>query len=156
MAFLGFIGRFFRKLFGKEGWLKRKVIPFVIEVVNNVKDWDSQNPQFADLLTALIPGTWDDKLKEKMRAALKIALEQAAIFTTCLDMEDEDAKIACIITQLQSITNADTRALKWAEIAAYATKYIADDEKLDINEIAALVKMVYENTHIEDDEPDEE
>lgn len=156
MAFLGFIGRFFKKLFGKEGWLKRKVIPFVIEVVNNVKEWDDTNPQFADLLTALIPGTWDDDLKNRMRAALKVALEQAAIFTQCLEIEDEDARIACIISHLQSITNADVKALKWAEIAAYATKYLADDEKLDINEIAALVKMVYENTAKEDDEPDAE
>lgn len=150
MALFGFLGRFFRKLFGKEGWLRKKIIPSVIEVVNNVKEWDSANPEFADLLTTLIPGTWDDKLKDKMRAALRIALEQAAVFNACLDLEDEDAKIACIIKQFQSITNADTKALKWAEVAAYLTKYIADDDKLDINEIAALVKIVYED--IKDDD----
>lgn len=151
MAFLGFIGRFFRKLFGKEGWLKKDVIPFVIEVVNNIKEFDDTNPYFADLLTAIIPGTWDDALKDKMRAALKIALEQSAILTECLEIEDENERIGCIINQLQSITNADVKAMKWAEIAAYATKAIANDDKLDINEIAALVKMVYENTHKEDD-----
>lgn len=155
MAFLGFIGRFFRKLFGKGGIIRTKIIPAVIEVVNNVKEWDQKNPQFADLLTALIPGTWDDDLKVRMRAALKIALERAALFTACLDIEDEDAKIACIIKQLQAITNADTKALKWAEIAAYATKYLTDDEKLDINEIAALVKIVYENIEENNDDTDD-
>ena len=154
MPFLGFIGRFFRKLFGKDGWLKKTIIPKVIEVINNVKEWDNEHPEFADLLTALIPGTWDDELKLKMRAALKYALEQSTLLNSCLALEDEDARIACIIKQLQAITNADTKALMWGNIAAQATKFLANDEKLDINEIAALVKMVYEGTHKEDGEED--
>ncbi len=156
MPFLGFIGRFLKKLFGKDGWLKRKVIPFVIEAVNNVKEWDSEHPYFADLLTTIIPGTWDDELKLKMRAALKYALEQSAMLNSCLAIEDEDERIACIIKQLQSITNADTKALMWGNIAAQATKFLANDERLDINEISALVKMVYEGTHKEDDDDNEE
>ena len=152
MPFLGFIGRFFRKLFGKDGWLKKVIIPKVIEVVNNVKEWDNTHPEFADLLTMLIPGTWDDSLKLKMREALKFALEQSAQLNSCLAIENEDERIACIIKQIQSITHADTKALVWGNIAAQITKYLANDEKLDINEIAALVKMVYEGTHNEEED----
>lgn len=150
MAFLGFIGRFFKKLFGKEGWLKKNAIPFAIDIVNNVKEWDSTHPEFADLLTALIPGTWDDELKLKARAALKVALEKMAVFNSCLTIENEDEKIACIITQIQSIVDLDVKALRWAELAAHITKALADDGKLDINEISALVKIVYEKTDDED------
>ena len=138
-----FLFRWIHNLFGKEGYLKRKVIPVVIEAVNNVKNFDSEHPEIADLITKLIPGQIDDEIKAKLRQAMIIALEKAGALTECLKIEDTDARIACIIAQLQSIADPDTKALKWAEIAAYATKYIAEDERLDINEIAALVKMVY-------------
>ena len=151
MPFLGFIGKFFKKLFGKEGWLKKNAIPFAIDIVNKVKEWDSTHPEFADLLTILIPGTWDDALKLKARAALKLALDKMAVFNDCLQLENEDEKIACIITQIQSIVDLDVKALRWAELAAHITKALADDERLDINEISALIKIAYEKAD-EDDE----
>ena len=153
MAFLGFIGRLFKKLFGKEGWLKKNAIPFAIDIVNNVKEWDSTHPEFADLLTSFIPGTWDDNLKIKARAALKVALDKMAMFNACLTIENEDEKIACIITQLQTIVDLDVKALRWAELAAHITKSLANDERLDINEVSAAVKIMYEKTD-EDEEED--
>lgn len=147
-----FLFRWIKNLFGKEGVLKRKVIPEVIKVVNSVKEFDTLNPEFADLLTSLIPGTADDELKEKIRAGLKLGLEKLGEFNTCLTIENEDERYKCIITQLQAIADKDVKIMKWTELAAYITKSVADDERLDIAEIAVLVKMVYNK----DGEPDED
>jgi hypothetical protein len=151
-----FLFRWIQGLFGKEGFLKRKVIPGVIDAVNKVKEADTKYYELVDMLTAIIPGSKDDEAVAKAREALKFALLKVGSYNTCEGIADENEKLKCIVKWLQSITDMDVAAMKWTEIAAHATKYIANDGRLDIAEVAILVKMVYNKNNEPDDDDDNE
>ncbi len=152
MPFFAFIGRFLRwftKLLKKGEDIAKDLMPKVIELVNNIKEFDTTNPQVGDFITSIIPGTWDDDLKEKARLLLPDLLKELATFDECLDKPTEDEILICVTTQLQAVTNSNIAALNWGDLTALITHALSDG-KLSIEEIRSLVKYVYDHMHIDE------
>ena len=148
MPFLAFLGRWWRwlkNIISKGGDLAKDLLPKVIELVNNIKEFDVNNPDIADFLTKIIPGDWDDKLKEQARLLLPDLLKEFAAFDACL-AQTGDEQLICITTQLQSVTNINIYSLNWGDLTALITHALSD-KKLSVEEIRSLVKYVYDHMH---------
>lgn len=153
MAFLGFLGRWWawlKNVISKGKTIVKDLMPKVIELVNNIKEFDTSNPDVADFITKIIPGTWDDALKEKARELVPILLIQFKATQACLDKPTDDETLACVVSQLQSVVNPDIKALNWGSLTALITHALSDG-KLSIEEIRSMVKYVYDNMDEDED-----
>ena len=73
MKFLKFIANFIVSLFKKVDESLKTILPMGIEFVNNLKIW-IYDPK-VDLITQIIPGTWDDSAVALVRGLIPITLE---------------------------------------------------------------------------------
>ncbi|HMI03745.1 MAG TPA: hypothetical protein VK541_14775 [Pedobacter sp.] len=113
---------FVKRLFNKIPDELRNQLQVIIQVVENIKQFvDSPG---ADILTSLIPGTADDKLKEWLRKVLPEILDHLGMITDAgLKLsEDPDTKAA----QLHSVATILNRKLTGASFgqAAITTEVV--------------------------------
>ncbi len=142
--------KWFGRIFKKGADTVNDLLPKVIDLVNNIKEFDTANPDVADFFTKIIPGDWDDNLKDKARDILPEVLTQFQGAQACMQLPTQEEQLTCIIKQLQSITNNNVQALFWGDLAALITHALADG-KLSIEEIRSVVKFIYDKNH-EDEE----
>lgn len=152
LAFLGRWWRWLKNIISEGGDIAKDLMPKVIELVNNIKEFDGAIPELGDFLTKIIPGDWDDKLKDEARKLLPELLAQFAAFDACL-AKTGDEQLVCITTQLQSVTNIQIYSLNWGDLTALITHALSD-KKLSVEEIRSLVKYVYDHMHKDEDEDD--
>jgi len=147
MPFLAFLGRwwsYLKQLISKGKVIVKDLMPKVIELVNNIKEFDTTNPDVADFITKVIPGTWDDGLKDKAREIVPLLLVQFKASQLCLEKTNDDEMLVCVVNQLQSVLNPNIKALNWGSLTALITHALSDG-KLSIEEIRSMVKYVYDN-----------
>lgn len=132
------------KAFDKVKDWAEDVVPKVIEVVNNVKEYDDANGTIIDYFAKVIPGTWTEDLIAKFRASLIKNLPLVVDFTECLKTDTIEEATVCLTKKLQSIPNLNVRAQRIANLAALIAKDFEDDGKLDINELSIIIKEMYE------------
>ena len=58
------------------------------------------NSPVADVITALIPGTWDDALKEQARAALSVTVNALTTVETIISEPDLNTKVQLFMAEL--------------------------------------------------------
>jgi len=148
MPFLGFVGKFLKWIGGL--WKAARsatqdLLPSVIEIVNNIKNFDATNPAFADAITALIPGTLDDKAVALLRQELPNILKVFVEAQTVAGMTDNEL-ISYVAGKLQQETNGTKYAFNYTELAAMIVSAL-DDGKLTPLEWIPMVKFIYDNMH---------
>lgn len=118
-------------------------IPKAIEIVNNIKKFDDTHPEFADILTAIIPGTWDDALKEKARVVIPRILVQMQVISTDQSGESLDDFIKLTVEKILSL-DKQSRGYKWFELASRIAVDFANGELSDA-EVKSILQAIYEN-----------
>src|SRR6185312_6911483 len=74
---------FIKRLLAGLPAILKKAVGVGVTITNAIKNFDDKNPSVADILTAIIPGTLDDTIKDKLRAALpKIVVELRLVQAT--------------------------------------------------------------------------
>jgi hypothetical protein len=136
------IGHFFGNLFKKVQHVAEEVAPKAIELVNNIKGFDTANPLVGDLLTQLIPGTWDDNLKKKARLALPNILKDLGIANECAQISDINLFLKCVLDKINTLA-PEIRGLYWHNIAILITNALADGQAT-IPEITGIIEAVYQ------------
>lgn len=147
MPFFSFIGSFLKwvgGLFRKAKSAAKDLLPKVIELVNNIKDFDTTHPDIANLFTLLIPSEFDDIAKEKIRALLPQILSVFVKAEEIANMTDEEI-IIYVAGELQKVTDDTKFAFNYTELAAMIV-HALDDGKLTPLEWVPIVKYVYDNT----------
>lgn len=128
-----------KKLFsGAEKLIKKYITPSVTVVENFKIIIDSP---VTDILTAIIPGWFDDMLKDKLRKLLPIVLIDLGIAKNCANAGTPEAVMQCAATALQKLTN-DAKNLAYHNIAILLAKYLADG-KLSTRELIHLTEETY-------------
>lgn len=106
MSLKSFLNKLFQQIAKFFQGLKpelQKAIHYGVIVVDAIKTFDTKSPMVADILTAIIPGTWDDALKEKMREYLpKIAVELRLVDAT-LGLTDPQEIMASAVAFIQQL-----------------------------------------------------
>lgn len=135
-----FLFRWLDALFNK---VKKLAIKFVTPSVEIVEAIDrAVNSSVTPLITALIPGHWDDIIVAKVKTALPQVLKVLKISEECLKLEAADEIIACAIKNLKTY-DKDGRAANYHNIAALLSVYISD-HKITWREAVHLAEEIYQ------------
>jgi hypothetical protein len=142
MPLFKFIGHFFDNVFKKVKNVAEKEIVFAVKVADNIKEFDVKHPEAADILTAIIPGTVDDALKQKAREALPKILLELNIAKECVELQNTDLFVKCAIEKLSTF-EPKIKGLMLHNIAILLTDAFADG-KVTISEITGVIEAVYQ------------
>ncbi len=123
--------------------LRGLAIKFVtpsVEIVEGIKK--AVESPVTDLLTAVIPGTWDNFLVARARQTLPRVLQILRISDECLKLVAADEIIKCAIDKLK-LYDPDGQKASYHSIAAMLSMYLSD-HKLSWREALHLAEEVYQ------------
>lgn len=101
----------------------KKFLELASTIVNFIKTTDANNPELLDALVAIIPGTWDDYLLQKLRAHLPTIVTKMKLVTDEAD-KTPDAIFADAVKLIQSMEKeyaATTLGALWIHISNVLT-----------------------------------
>jgi hypothetical protein len=141
MTLLQKIGHFISNIFHKVHDIAEDILPKAIEVVNNFKTFDTNHPEVIDVLTAIIPGTWDDAIKAKLRSSLPQILAQMQIIKDDINLPLDEFVQACL-DKIKALDKTG-QGYKYFELAGRLALDLADG-KLTDEEIKSLLQAFYD------------
>ena len=144
--FLNKIGQFFSKLF--KGLLPelKKAIHAGVTITDAIKNYDDTHPGFVDLITKIIPGEWDDKVKDLVREKLPSVMIELKLVDATLGLTDPDEIVAAAIKTIKQLSG-DYRSAFLNSLSIIIAQ-VAADGKLDWNDAAYLLKWYYDHKDV--------
>lgn len=118
-----------------------------LEVTVNIRNF--LNSPVADIITAIIPGTWDDSLKVMAVKYLSEAIPYLTIVDECKDATDEESMIKCWVDKLAEYQPEVRDALLF-KLATLLTAKFDNNEALKQSFYALAVQAKYTHTKIEE------
>lgn len=120
----------------------KKAVDLAVKVVNEIKNFDAENPQAINFITALIPGDVDDKIVAAVRAKLPKIMISLKLVDETLKLSDTEIIIAGIkelqkLKGIQRNITLNSLAILIADVAA--------DGRITWDELSMLVKWYYDN-----------
>lgn len=142
-SFFHAIGEFISNIFKKAEPVAKKAVAFAVDLTNKVKDFDDKNPGTVDLLTQIIPGSADDKVKTAIREKLPQIMTELKLVDSTLNLTDPNEIVASAIATLKTLSG-DYKAAFLSSLANIVA-VVAADGKLDMNDAILLVKWYYDH-----------
>ena len=141
------IGLFFEKLF--KGLLPdlKKAVHIGVIVTNAIKDFDLKNAGTVDIITKLIPGEIDDKIKDKIREELPMIVTQLQLVDNTMMLTNKDEIVASAVKTLQQLSG-DYRS-SFLNSLSIIIAQVAADGKLDWNDAKYILAWYYDNQKID-------
>ena len=140
------IGSFFagiwgavKNLFHKMDDDTKKLLPVVIDVVNNAKNFNEGIG--GDILTHLIPGDVDDSVRAKLTDILPKLLKTLSASNECANAGDDNAILKCALTKI-SVSDKDARKVFYHGLAALLLEKLGDG-KFTWDDAVATVQWFY-------------
>lgn len=112
-----------------------------VTVVENIKK--VVDSPVADIITALIPGDVDDKIKDLLRAKLPIILTELKLADNCTGLTDSNEITLCAIKVLQSL-DGDVKSAFLHNLSILIAQ-VAADGKLSWNDGVYILEWYYHN-----------
>lgn len=120
----------------------KDAIAIGVKVVDNIKlIFDTPVP---DVITAIIPGNIDDKIKDAIRAALPTIVTELQLASKCIGLTEPGAIVACAIDTLKNI--APEFRKDFYDALAVQIGVVAADGKLTWDDLKTTVKWY--NDHV--------
>lgn len=138
--FIGKLWNGIKQLFSSVDKLLQQHISTAVITVENLKQL-ADSPSL-DVITAIIPGNVDDKIKEKLRDYLPVLLDQLRVYETCNKL-DPDQKLQCIVRQINLSTNNIKNHL-YHGLASLIIQTLSDG-KLSFGDCIVLSEYYYNN-----------
>ena len=138
--FIGKLWNGIKQLFSPVDKLLQQHISTAVITVENLKQL-ADSPSL-DVITAIIPGNVDDKIKEKLRDYLPVLLDQLRVYETCNKL-DPDQKLQCIVRQINLSTNNIKNHL-YHGLASLIIQTLSDG-KLSFSDCIVLSEYYYNN-----------
>ena len=124
----------------------KKAISIGVEVVEKMKQYVARPG--VDVLTAIIPGDLDDRIKERLREWLPRILAEMKLVERCMDETDPQKVVECGVLTLQQITGdwiSDSARKNFYDSLAVMVAQVASDGKLDWSDAKIILKWYYDN-----------
>lgn len=112
-----------------------------VTIVENIKNFVASDT--ADVITALIPGTLDDTIKEKLREALPKIVTEMRLAENCSSLTDPNEIVTCAITTLQQI-EGDFQSAFLHDLSVLIAQ-VAADHKLSWSDGVYVLQWYYEH-----------
>lgn len=130
---------FLKNLFRNLKALAEKFVKPSVIVVENLKK--AVESPLAPVITAIIPGTWDDKIVEKLKQHLPRILQILKISEECLKLTKAEDIILCAINKLKEYS-PEARSANYHSIAALLSVALSD-KKITWREAIHLSEEIY-------------
>lgn len=140
-SFIAGIWSAIKGLFHKLEEEEKRLLPIVITVVNNIKN--VVDSPIADVVTALIPGDVDDKIREKLQVFLPKILTELNMLNTCQQLEDHNEQLHCILQNLKLSSDA-AKDIYYHGLASLILTELSDG-KLTWSDCTAIAEYYYKN-----------
>lgn len=127
-------------------WLKpieKKAVSWAVEITNAVKEFDTEHPEAADIITKIIPGDIDDVIKERIRAALPDIMIKLRLIQATEGLTDPAEIVLAGAKVLQSFEGL-VRNTAYNDFVIFLTDAAADGQ-IDWKDLAYLPKWKYDN-----------
>lgn len=138
------IKNFFKKI-PKEAKNAIHIGVVVVDKIKSVVD----NPGI-DILTAIIPGELDDKVKDKLREVLPKILRSLRLADTCGELTDPAAIVTCAVNTLQQIGDDfidDAAKKRFYDSIAVLIATVVSDGKLTLSDASYIIKWYYDHVY---------
>ena len=130
-----------RSLFNSFPAELKSAVQIGITVTENIKHFiDSP---VADVLTAIIPGSIDNKIKDALRTGLPVILTNLRLANDCGDLHDPEEITHCAIKVLQGL-EGETQSAFLHNISVLVAK-VAADGKLSWSDGVCILEWYYQN-----------
>lgn len=136
---------FVSKLFGQLPPLLKKSVATGVKITDAIKNFDDKNPEAADILTAIIPGDLDDKIKGVLRAKLPQVVIELRLVDATLGLTDPNEIMKAAIKVLQQVDSDYSVKEGFLNNLAIVISQVASDGKLDWNDAAYLIKYFFDH-----------
>lgn len=114
-----------------------------VEVTENIKKL--VDSPAADILTALIPGDADDKIKDWLRAKLPVLLTELKLADSCGELTDPGEITACAVKVLQGL-EGDIKSAFLHNLSILTAQIVADG-KLTWSDGVYLLEWYYQHKY---------
>jgi hypothetical protein len=135
-----------KKIFDKLPQEFKTAIHIGVAVVDNMKSF--VDSPIADVLTAIIPGDLDDRIKEELRKYLPKIVIEMKLAEQCSELTDPNEIVACAIKTLQQIGGdwiSDDAKKNFYDSLAVLIAQVASDGKLTWDDAKAVIKWYYDH-----------
>ncbi len=145
-SFMRKIGNFFSKLF--KGLLPelKKAVHIGVTITDAIKNYDTAHPEIADIITKLIPGDLDDKIKDTLREKLPVVLTELRLVDATLGLTDPNEIVAAAVKTIQQLSG-DYRSAFLNSLSILIAQ-VAADGNFNWDDAAYLMKWYYDNKNI--------
>ncbi len=140
-SFLKSIGTFFKKIFNGLTPIAKEAIHIGVIITENLKKFVESGT--ADVLTSIIPGDLDDKIKERLRKELPVILVKLKLAEQCSNETEPDKLVLCAIKVLQSIEGDFKK--DFYDALAVQIGLVYADGKVTWDELKYVIKWFYDN-----------
>jgi hypothetical protein len=120
---------------------EKKLLPIVIGIIQNIKV--VADSPVADVISALIPGDVDDKIRAKLQEFLPKILMQLNMLNTCQSLQDPNEQLQCILTNLK-LSSDDAKNIYYHGLASLILTELSDG-KLSWSDCTAIAEYYYKN-----------
>lgn len=142
-SFLSKIWKAIKNLFNGIDQELKTAIHISVLIVENIKKFvDSPD---ADIISAIIPGTVDDQIKDLLRVKLPLILTELKLADSCSKLTNADEVTACAIKTLQEL-NGNTQNAFLHSLSVIITNVIADG-KLTWTDSVYLSEWYYQQLY---------
>jgi hypothetical protein len=135
-----------KKVFDKFAPDVKNAIHIGVTIVDNMKVF--VDSPVADVLTAIIPGDVDDKIKELLIKYLPKIVIEMKLAEQCTELTDPNEIVACAIKTLQQIGGdwiSDDAKKNFYDSLAVLIAQVAADGKLSFDDAKAVIKWYYDH-----------
>lgn len=126
----------------------KKAVAIGVLVVDNIRKF--VDSPIADVITTLIPGDVDDKVKILLREHLPKVFAEMKLVEQCGQLTDPNEIVFCGIRTLQQISGdwlKDGARKNFYDSLAVLLAQVAADGKLDWDDAKLIEKWYYDNKH---------
>lgn len=116
-----------------------------VTITNAIKEFDLTHPDVADIITAIIPGELDNKIKDKIRGWLPKIVVELRLVEAGLGLTDPNEIMKQAIIVLQGLPGATDAKKNFLNGLSILVAQVTADGKLDWNDAAYILKWYYDH-----------
>lgn len=142
-TFLKKIGDFFARIFKSLAKELQEAVAIGVKITEAIKTFDDNNPTVADVITAIIPGDLDDKIKARLREMLPKIVVELRLVDAAKGLTDPDEIMLAAVKVIQQL-DGDYQSAFLHNFSILAAQ-VAADGKLSWSDAVYLLEWYYRN-----------
>jgi hypothetical protein len=132
-----------KNLFNKISPELKNAVHIGAGVTEAIKDFDTKNPEVADIITTLIPGELDDAIKNKIREELPKIVVELKLVDSTMNLTDPNEIMLAAVKVIQQLEGDYSSA--FLHNLSILIAQVAADGKLSWEDAVYLMEWYYQN-----------